>query len=106
MTQVDDYEVARKSRRWKRIRREQLRRQPLCVFCEKKGKIVPAAVADHIAPHRHNMDAFWSSELQSLCASCHSGSKQQVEKRGYATDIGAVPIDVKHPLYKQRDGGG
>ncbi|QDL92537.1 HNH endonuclease [Paroceanicella profunda] len=41
-------------------------------------------VADHITPHRGNMDLFTDAEnLQCLCAECHSGEKarREVEER-------------------------
>jgi 5-methylcytosine-specific restriction protein A len=88
--------------RWKRMRRAQLRREPLCAFCLKQGKLVPAVVADHIEPHRGNEQLFWHGELRSLCQSCHSGSKQQIERTGFCTDIGrdGWPIDAGHPANK------
>lgn len=55
---------------WLRGRRYYLNTNPLCVECGK-----PAAVVDHIKPHRGNESLFWNVDnWQSLCISCH-GSK-------------------------------
>jgi len=54
---------------WKRIRTHQLALHPLCVHCEKEGKITAASHVDHISGNSHDNS---SSNLQSLCASCHS----------------------------------
>jgi 5-methylcytosine-specific restriction enzyme A len=94
--------------RWRKIAAHQMRKQPLCVMCLERGQITPAQVADHIEPWKDSSDpnAFWFGKLQSLCASCHSGAKAEVEKRGYRTDIGVdgMPLDPKHPVYlRDRD---
>jgi hypothetical protein len=85
--------------RWLRRRRLQLQLHPLCRMCEAKGLIVAASVADHATPHKGDYQLFWFGELQSLCASCHSGSKQTLESRGYDTAIGldGWPVDPNHP---------
>jgi 5-methylcytosine-specific restriction protein A len=88
---------------WKRRSRLQLLAHPLCMFCEKQGKVTPARVADHITPHRGDRTAFFLGELQSLCWSCHSASKQQIERQGFACDIGldGLPLDPNHPCYRR-----
>jgi len=96
------------TQRWKRRRRLHLQQHPLCVMCERQGKLTPATVADHDPPHRGDPQLFWFGPLVSLCATHHSGSKQQQETRGYATDIGTDgwPIDQQHPVYSQKPGRG
>jgi 5-methylcytosine-specific restriction protein A len=96
------------SARWKKRRRAQLREHPLCVMCEAIGRITSATVADHATPHRGDPQLFWFGPLVSLCATHHSGTKQQQETRGYATDIGADgwPIDPNHAVYRKSLGGG
>jgi hypothetical protein len=66
------------------------------------GKIVPAQIADHVTPHRGDAQLFWYGTLTSLCASCHSGTKQEQEKKGYSTDVGVDgwPVDEQHPVYR------
>lgn len=57
-------------------------------------------VADHIKPHRGNWELFSDpSNLQCLCDTCHSAAKQQEERLGYSTAIGADgwPVDDLHP---------
>jgi 5-methylcytosine-specific restriction protein A len=53
---------------WRRIRADQLGREPLCRECKGKGLIVGANVVDHI-----NQDTFNNTpeNLQSLCSPCH-----------------------------------
>jgi 5-methylcytosine-specific restriction endonuclease McrA len=65
---------------WKRRRQHQLRIQPLCAICLKRGVVVPATVADHVAPHNGNWNAFRLGELQSLCVHCHNGVKRAIER--------------------------
>jgi 5-methylcytosine-specific restriction protein A len=67
--------------RWLRLRREQLRAEPLCRFCGVAGIETAATVCDHVVPHRGNVDAFWSGPFQSLCVECHNRDKQRMECR-------------------------
>lgn len=82
--------------------------QPLCVMCLKLSMTTPADTVDHIEPHQGNAHLFWSMDnLQSLCASHHSGLKQTMERGGVGHDtacgVDGIPIDEKHPWNK---GGG
>ena len=57
----------------KKLRPEQMLREPFCAECRKRGVRTPATVADHIRPHRGDWKLFTDpANLQSLCASCHS----------------------------------
>ena len=87
---------------WRKLRRAQLGREPFCKFCLARGVVVLADVADHVEPHRGDFNSFVLGELQSLCAPCHNGTKQQIEHRGYSTAIGedGFPIDPNHPAYR------
>lgn len=67
---------------WKKLRLSHLAREPLCRFCKKKGIITPANTVDHIERHGGNMDKFFAGPFQSLCSSCHSSTKQRIEKSG------------------------
>ena len=62
---------------WKRRRDAQLAREPFCRECAKHGLRVQATDADHVVPHRGNLDLFLRGELQSLCHSCHSRKTMQ-----------------------------
>jgi hypothetical protein len=53
--------------RWQRLRRLQLRQQPLFKFCLERGIVTAANSVDHVTPHRGNWNAFVTGELQSLC---------------------------------------
>jgi len=61
-----------------------------------------ANTADHIEPHRGDPAKFWFGKLQSLCPTHHSGSKAQLESKGYTNDIGddGFPVDKSHPFNK------
>ena len=57
---------------WKIARRKQLEAMPYCEECLKEGKRVKATIVDHIVPIRRGGERYASSNLQSLCWSCHS----------------------------------
>lgn len=84
---------------WKRLRREQLREEPLCVFCNRVGRTIPATVVDHIKPHRGDETLFFDPDnLQSLCKCCHDATKQRFEKSGTlaGSDVAGIPLDPAH----------
>jgi len=61
--------------KWAKARKTFLNHHPLCIECDRKGRITPATVVDHITPHRGDQKLFWDTDnWQPLCASCH-GSK-------------------------------
>jgi 5-methylcytosine-specific restriction endonuclease McrA len=91
--------------RWKKRRRAQLRKHPLCKFClEHSGLVTPATVVDHVVPHGGDRYKFEFGELQSLCTPCHDSVKRTIENRGYSTEIGVDgwPVDKDHPCYAKR----
>lgn len=57
---------------WNNRRNAQLAREPWCRECAIHGLRVRATDADHVIPHRSNLQMFLHGELQSLCHSCHS----------------------------------
>ncbi len=57
---------------WRRRRAQQLRAQPLCEACLKRGIVTVANEVDHITPHRGDEAAFRFGPIQSLCRQCHS----------------------------------
>ena len=67
------------TRTWKRIRLRQLSKFPLCKSCEDRGRVTGASVADHIKPIKNGGNKFDSSNLQSLCTTCHN-SKRGLER--------------------------
>ena len=88
--------------RWRRIRRHQLRKTPLCEMCLKLGRLERATIADHIIEHEGDWNLFWTGALQSLCAPCHNSRKRLVNERGYDPEIGedGWPLDRNHPVYR------
>lgn len=66
--------------RWQQARKRFLHANPLCVYCEREGRVTPATVVDHIEAHRGDMKLFWDeSNWQALCATHHSRDKQREE---------------------------
>lgn len=86
------------SYRWQKRRAQQLRDEPLCRMCSALNKITAADTVDHVVPHRGDERLFWEGELASLCASCHSSLKQQIEKSGTfrGCDVNGYPLDDSH----------
>jgi 5-methylcytosine-specific restriction protein A len=69
--------------RWQKAREGWLRNHPLCVHCERDGRVVAASDVDHIIPHKGDMELFWdNTNWQSLCAPCHS-TKTATEDGGF-----------------------
>jgi 5-methylcytosine-specific restriction protein A len=101
--QASAYRKLYKTARWLARRARQLRDKPLCERCERRGRIAPATVADHVKPHRGDVELFFRGALQSLCDSCHSSAKQSEESRGYSREIGSDgwPVDPKHPANRK-----
>lgn len=68
--------------KWREARAGFLKLHPLCVYCQREGRVTAANVVDHIEPHRGDMSLFWRRELwQSLCSTCHNTVKAQEEGR-------------------------
>ena len=66
--------------RWQKARARFLRHYPLCVMCQKEGRITPATVVDHIEPHKGDEEKFWDeSNWQPLCAIHHNSHKKIIE---------------------------
>lgn len=69
-----------RGRPWRRLRAEILSAGPLCVYCERAGRVTPATEVDHRVPlsqggtdDRDNLDP--------VCADCHR-EKSARERRG------------------------
>ena len=59
--------------RWRRARARFLRAHPLCVSCQREGRLSPASVVDHIIPHRGDKELSWAqNNWQPLCARHHN----------------------------------
>ena len=59
--------------RWVKARWRYIAEHPLCVECEKVGKLMPANVVDHVVAHKGDKVLFWDeSNWQSLCTYHHN----------------------------------
>ena len=96
------------NQRWRKVRRMHLAEHPMCVMCERQGRVTAATVVDHIVPHEGNADLFWDmSNWQSLCYACHNSIKKQQELYGYSQAAGTdgLPLDANHPWNTRREKG-
>jgi 5-methylcytosine-specific restriction protein A len=68
------------TKRWCRVRRSYLQAHPLCAdpFGTHRGRPVPGEVVDHIVPLSRG-GTHDESNLQTLCASCHSRKTVQCD---------------------------
>lgn len=57
--------------RWRRIRDQVLREEPLCRECKEKGRVEPARDVDHVVSKLVG-GTDDRSNLQALCHACHS----------------------------------
>lgn len=60
-----------KSKHWRKTRAVWLKYNSLCVMCSVEGYHRVATEVDHVVPRRQGGKTV-SSNLQSLCKSCHS----------------------------------
>ena len=69
-----------------------------------KGVIKAANVVHHKVRHEGNEDLFFCDldDLASSCEECHNSDEQQIENRGYSTEVGkdGLPVDPNHPFNK------
>lgn len=63
--------------RWRKFRDAYLARHPLCVACQRCGRVSPAVVVDHVKPHGGDMRIFWAlpDNAQGLCSACDGAKK-------------------------------
>jgi len=89
--------------RWSRLRKAQLKREPLCHLCLALGRTTPATICDHVEPHKGDVAKFWAGPFQSLCKQCHDSAKQVEERSGLlkGCDQDGYPVDPKHPWGKK-----
>ena len=92
--------------RWQKARAGYLRSHPLCVHCQRIGRLTASTEVDHITPHKGNREIFWNHDnWQALCRSCHSsktaredggfGNKASTKPRQGCT-VDGWPTDSKH----------
>jgi 5-methylcytosine-specific restriction protein A len=73
------------SRRWRQFRLRYLKNNPLCVECEKEGRVVRANVLDHIKQVIKGGEFYDVNNVQGLCTTCHnkkSGREAHHHRKG------------------------
>ena len=78
------------SARWRAVREKQLKTQPLCEACLRKGIDEPAVQVDHIKAISFGGDPLNMENLQSLCYRCHgikSRKEQQAIRNGLVMEF-------------------
>jgi 5-methylcytosine-specific restriction endonuclease McrA len=53
--------------RWRKLRRAQLRREPLLALCLSRGIVRAAEVADHVVHHVGDWNSFLTGRLHAPC---------------------------------------
>ena len=68
--------------KWRKARERFLAEHPLCVYCQREGRVTAANVVDHIKQHRGDKALFWDkTNWMSLCKFHHDSTKQKEESR-------------------------
>lgn len=62
---------------WRAARKHQRNIEPFCRECDRVGKVSAMTTCDHIIPREMGGPDFDSSNLQSLCDSCHAKKRQK-----------------------------
>ena len=67
------------SGRWRNVRKQYIRENPICIDCRNSGQIVEAQMVDHIVPIKDGGAKLQMDNLQSLC-NFHHGQKTSRER--------------------------
>ena len=89
-----------RAKQWRTLRLNHLRKFPYCVMCAQQRRLRFGNTVDHIVPHKGDPRLMLDhTNLQTLCVSHHSASKQREEIHGYSTacDTSGRPLDPRHP---------
>ena len=84
---------------WRKIRLDQLNREPLCAIHLRRNREVSASVVDHKVPFGDSWEMFINpNNLQSLCHKCHISAKQLQQNKGIlpGCDVNGLPLDPNH----------
>ncbi len=80
------------SARWRKLRRAVLAAHPLCVRCEREGRITGACEVHHAVPVESARDAeearrlmFTPANLVPLCHACHVSEHREMRSHSKAT---------------------
>ena len=94
------------NRRWQRARLRFIKRNPLCVVCDSRGRVRPTQEVDHIKPHRGCDKLFWNEKnWQALCKRCHSRKTQREADRGRRVVVCGQPASGKTTYVKNNSAG-
>ena len=64
-------------KRWQKVRRLKLGRDPLCIDCARAGHTTPATEVHHIQSRKEFPAlAYELSNLESLCKACHNRKRR------------------------------
>ena len=84
---------------WKKLRLNQLSKEPICKYCEQQGRVEIATVVDHIKPHKGDEILFFNPKnLQSMCKQHHDSTKAREENSeiSLGCDSQGIPLDPNH----------
>lgn len=70
-----------RGRKLQKERERLFNEQPLCVECERQGRVRAATQRDHIVPLAEGGQDV-PGNIQGLCSECHSAKSQEEAKRG------------------------
>ena len=82
---------------WRKLRAEQLQKQPWCRLCAEMDRWTRATVVDHRKPHRGDEALFFDpGNLDSLCRLHHNCTKQRLERgrRQVRVGVDGWPVDT------------
>jgi len=89
---------------WRRLRLDQLNREPLCYICLRSGKERPATICDHHKPFVDSWELFIDpTNHRSICFPCHQSAKKLLQTRGImpGCDVNGLPLDNNHSWGKK-----
>jgi 5-methylcytosine-specific restriction endonuclease McrA len=84
---------------WRKLRKQQLDKEPLCAVHLRRGLERPASIVDHIKPFGESRKLFEDpNNLQSLCPMCHISAKKIQQNKGImpGCDENGLPLDSNH----------
>lgn len=88
-----------------RLRRQLFERQPLCVECDKVGRVSIATIRDHIIPIAEGGTEA-EANTQALCQSCNETKRKQEAIRGMHRNDKSNRIQSDHNRRLARYHGG
>lgn len=94
--------------KWRTLRTQLLRANPLCVRCSNMGIVKLANVIDHCIPARVYDDFFDTDNLFPVCTQCHSDITKHFDNRNaheiFKEDYKSVKYSGREFTYSLEDG--